>query len=203
MGRSSKQEKDVQTKIDRDESTGIMKRTNEVNGWLQEFQNLEEKMKDIPNSQQVQSNQCLKGYFPKNCVSSYKLGKTIVKRLDEANSLLARARAGNFQIALREPPKPIDEMPSSETTGLDLMVDRVWNSLEDDNAGVIGLYGMGGVGKTTLMKRIHNELGKREHSFDLVLWVVVSRDCYINKIMNDMSNKLMKVFGIQVLKTKE
>ncbi|XP_058730908.1 probable disease resistance protein At5g63020 isoform X2 [Vicia villosa] len=181
--------KDVQTEIDSAERTGVMKRTNEVIGWLQEFQKLEEKMKDIPNSQEVQSNQCLNGYFPKNCVSSYKLGKTIVKRIDEANGLLARARAGNLQITLKQLPKSI-EMPSSETIGLDLMVHKVWNSLDDDTVGVIGLYGMGGAGKTTLMKRIHNELQMRDHSFDLVLWVVVSRDCDINKLMNDISNKI-------------
>jgi len=33
-------EKDVQTEIDRAESTGVMKRTNAVNDWLQEFQKL-------------------------------------------------------------------------------------------------------------------------------------------------------------------
>ncbi|AES76484.2 NB-ARC domain disease resistance protein [Medicago truncatula] len=52
---------------------------------------------------------------------------------------------------------------------------------------------MAGVGKTTLMKRIHNELGKREHSFDLVLWAVVSKDCDINRlntIMTDISRRL-------------
>ncbi|CAK8577827.1 unnamed protein product [Lathyrus sativus] len=180
--------KDVQTEIDRAESTGVMKRSNEVIGWLHEFQNFEEKMKDIPNSQEVQSNQCLNGYLPKNGVSSYKLGKTIVKRLDDINGLLVRA--GNMQIALKQPPKPIDEMPSSETIGLDVMVQKVWNSLQDDTVAVIGLYGMGGAGKTTLMKRIHSELQTRDHSFDLVLWVVVSRDCDINKLMNDIGNKL-------------
>jgi len=35
-------EKDVQTEIDRAESTGVMKRTNEVIGWLQEFEKLQE-----------------------------------------------------------------------------------------------------------------------------------------------------------------
>ncbi|CAK8577829.1 unnamed protein product [Lathyrus sativus] len=180
--------KDVQTEIDRAESTGVMKRSNEVIGWLHEFQNFEEKMKDIPTSQEIQSNQCLNGYCAKNCVSSYKLGKIIVTRLNEVNGLLARA--GNLQIALKQPPKPIDEMPSSETIGLDVMVHKVWNSLKDDTIGVIGLYEMGGAGKTTLMKRIHNELGTRDHSFDLVLWVVVSRDCDINKLMNDIRNKL-------------
>jgi len=81
-------------------------------------------------------------------------------------------------------------MPCGETIGLDLMVDKVWHSLEDDNVGIIGLYGMGGAGKTTLMKRIQSEFGKREHSFDIVLWAVVSKDFDKNKIMTDISNRL-------------
>jgi t-SNARE complex subunit (syntaxin) len=35
-------ENDVLTEIDRDESTGLKKRTNEGIGWLQEFQKLQE-----------------------------------------------------------------------------------------------------------------------------------------------------------------
>jgi uncharacterized protein YlxW (UPF0749 family) len=35
-------EKDLRTEIDRAESTGVKKRTNEVIGWLQEFQKLQE-----------------------------------------------------------------------------------------------------------------------------------------------------------------
>ncbi|GAU20792.1 hypothetical protein TSUD_85110 [Trifolium subterraneum] len=145
-------------------------------------------MVDIPNSQEVQSNQCLSGYCPKNCVSSYKLGKKIVERLNVAKDMLSKA--GKILITIRQPPKPVDEMPCGETVGLDLMIQKVWNTLEDDNVGIIGLYGMGGVGKTTLLKRIHSELGKRKHSFDLVLWAVVSKDCDINKIMTDISNRL-------------
>jgi len=145
-------------------------------------------MKANQYHQEFQNNRCLNGYCPKNFVSSYKLGKEIVVRLNEVNSMLYEA--GNMQIVIVQPPKPVDEMPCGETIGLDLMVDKVWHSLEDDNVGIIGLYGMAGVGKTTLMKRIHSELGKRKHSFDLVLWAVVSKDCDINKIMYGISNRL-------------
>ncbi|RHN62531.1 putative P-loop containing nucleoside triphosphate hydrolase, leucine-rich repeat domain, L [Medicago truncatula] len=100
------------------------------------------------------------------------------------------SKAPNMQIAIEQPPKPVDEMPFGETIGLNLMFNKVWKSLEDNNVGIIGLYGMGGVGKTTLMKRIHSELGKMEHSFDIVLWAVVSKDCDINKIMTDIRNRL-------------
>ena len=40
------------------------------------------------------------------------------------------------------------------------------------------------------MKRIKSEFGKREHSFDIALWAVVSKDFDINKIMTDINNRL-------------
>ncbi|MCI93878.1 disease resistance protein, partial [Trifolium medium] len=64
-------------------------------------------------SQEVQSNHCLNGYCPKNCVSSYKLGKKVVERLNEATDMLSKA--GKIQIAIEQPPKPVDEMPCGET----------------------------------------------------------------------------------------
>ncbi|KEH26692.1 NBS-LRR type disease resistance protein [Medicago truncatula] len=145
-------------------------------------------MKANQYGQEFQNNRCLNGYCPKNFVSSYKLGKEIVERLNEVNAMLSKADKTQFTI--EQPPKPVDEMPCGETIGLDLMFNKVWKSLEDTNVGIIGLYGMGGVRKTTVMKRIHSELGKREHSFDIVLWAVVSKDCDINQIMTDISNRL-------------
>ncbi|KAK7362940.1 hypothetical protein VNO77_05065 [Canavalia gladiata] len=71
----------------------------------------------------------------------------------------------NVIIAQKLPPKLVDEMLLGETIGLDLMFNKFWSFLEDENVGIIGLYGMGGAGKTTLMKRIHNECGKRKHEF--------------------------------------
>ena len=137
-------------------------------------------------------NKYLCGCCPRNCVPRYKLGRKVSKMIPKVDELLSK-REGfdkNVEITYKPPFKPMDEMPFVETVGLELMVDNVWNSLEDKNVGIIGLYGMGGVGKTTLMKRIHHELGKRKHEFDLVLWVVVSKDDDISKVMNDIRNRL-------------
>ncbi|XP_027348369.1 probable disease resistance protein At5g63020 [Abrus precatorius] len=185
-------EKDVQIRIQSAENTREKRRTNEVNGWLQEVLNLQQEMLEINTvHQEISNNKCLSGCCPKNCVLSYKSGKRIVHMLKNVNELLTRREHfGSVDIAYKLPPKPVIEMPSVETVGLDLMLNQVWNSIEDENIGIIGLYGMGGAGKTTLMKRIHNEFGKRNLHFDVVLWVVVSRDCDINRIMNDIRNRL-------------
>ncbi|MED6132857.1 hypothetical protein PIB30_022770 [Stylosanthes scabra] len=100
------------------------------------------------------------------------------------------ASGRNVTVVSKLPPKSMEEMPPVETVGLDLMVDKVWKCLQDENVGIIGLFGMGGAGKTTLMKKVHNEFGKREHKFDLILWVVVSKDCNVDNIMNAIRSRL-------------
>ena len=69
----------------------------------------------------------------------------------------------------------MDEKPLEKTIGLDFMFAKIWKWLEDEKVGIIGLYGMGGVGKTTLLKRINNEFLKTKLGFDVVIWVVVSK----------------------------
>ncbi|MED6132853.1 hypothetical protein PIB30_022766 [Stylosanthes scabra] len=139
-------------------------------------------------SQEI-GNTCLSGCCPANCVSSYKLGKEIaVDMIPTVERLMTSAR--DLNIANKLPPKSIEEMPPVETVGLDLMVDKVWKCLQLENVGIIGLFGMGGAGKTTLMTRVHNEFRKREHKFDLILWVVVSKDCNISNLMDMIGSRL-------------
>ncbi|KAI3960548.1 hypothetical protein MKW98_011595, partial [Papaver atlanticum] len=48
---------------------------------------------------------------------------------------------------------------------------------------------MGGVGKTTLLQKINNEFAERKQ-FDLVIFVVVSKDLNIKSIQNQIGEKL-------------
>ncbi|XP_057416277.1 probable disease resistance protein At5g63020 [Lotus japonicus] len=183
---------DINIRIQTAEYTGEMQRKNEVEGWLQDVGNLQKDIKDVLDSQEIRENKCLRGYCSKNCVFSYKVGKKIVKNMiPNADELLYKGKHfGSIDIANKLPPKPVNEMQNVETVGLDLILNEVWNSIGDENINIIGLYGMAGVGKTTLLRRIHNEFGKRKHDFTLVLWVVVSKDCDTNRIMNDIRNRI-------------
>ena len=44
---------------------------------------------------------------------------------------------------------------------------------EDPHARIIGVYGMPGFGKTTLLQNVYNTLKVRAHVFDVVIWVTV------------------------------
>ncbi|XP_028766517.1 probable disease resistance protein At1g15890 [Neltuma alba] len=52
----------------------------------------------------------------------------------------------------------------------------------------IGVWGMGGEGKTTIMSEIHNCLVKGNSLYNCIIWVVASND--LNKVQQDIAVKL-------------
>ncbi|CAL9010473.1 unnamed protein product [Prunus brigantina] len=55
---------------------------------------------------------------------------------------------------------------------------------------MIGLYGMGGVGKTTLLTQIHNNFNRTRNDFNLVIWIVVSKSHKIEVIQDKIGEKI-------------
>ncbi|KAI9085211.1 hypothetical protein K1719_032844 [Acacia pycnantha] len=186
--------KDAEAQIKESENNPEMKISHQLNGWLQRVEGIQQELKDIDaqGAQEIQ-NKCPSKCCPKTCMSSYKLGKNVAKMLKGVDELATEGTifSRDFLVAHKVPAKAI-EMPPDETVGLDLMFDKVWNSIEAENIGVIGLYGMGGVGKTTLLKKINNELGKGRLDFDVVMWVVISKEPNLDSIM-DSIRRLIKI----------
>ncbi|XP_006300767.2 probable disease resistance protein At1g61300 isoform X1 [Capsella rubella] len=84
----------------------------------------------------------------------------------------------------------VEEMPSYPTVGQEEMLKKAWNRLMEDGVGIMGLHGMGGVGKTTLFKKIHNKLSEFSGRFDVVIWIVVSQGAQKSKIQDDIAEIL-------------
>lgn len=77
------------------------------------------------------------------------------------------------------------------------IVENILGYLNDDSIRSIGLWGMAGVGKTTIMEILSDEVEKRG-MFDIVIWVTVSKEGGVDKIQRAIVNKMkLNVDGIK------
>ncbi|KAL5756335.1 hypothetical protein ACOSQ2_021081 [Xanthoceras sorbifolium] len=181
--------KDVETKADVAEQQQYSARTNQVKGWLLSVQLKLKEVDDILQKGEEEIQQkCLGSCCPRHCCTSYRLGKQVIKKIDAVKELINK---GHFDVVADKVLRPmIDEMPMEKTVGMESMFDEVWKCVEDQSVGIIGLYGMGGVGKTTLLKKLNNEFLKTRHNYDVVIWVLVSKEVKLEKIQETIRNKL-------------
>ncbi|XP_058075732.1 probable disease resistance protein At4g27220 [Magnolia sinica] len=63
------------------------------------------------------------------------------------------------------------------------------SALRDENTKIIGVWGMGGVGKTTLVKNVNNKL-QGTQQFNKVIMVIVSEDVDTKRIQGDIAKRL-------------
>ncbi|KAI3941742.1 hypothetical protein MKW92_021599 [Papaver armeniacum] len=184
---------DVIRRVEMAESNPVepAKRTNVVSDWIQRVQALETEVQRI-----LDDNDAIKNdggcYFccwgRKKCPSAYKLGKLVMEKINAVQNLLE----GDFQdVTYRCQPDPVQQIPTVEVMGMDSKFNEVLELLvkEGNDVGIVGLYGMGGVGKTTLLQKVNNEFAERKQ-FDLVIFVVVSKDLNIKSIQNQIGEKL-------------
>ncbi|KAK9229308.1 hypothetical protein WN944_022270 [Citrus x changshan-huyou] len=179
---------DVMRRVVVAEQHYMMKRKAQVQGWLSGVEAVEAEVGEL---QEVKSQEieklCLGGYCSKSCKSSYKFGKEVARKLQAVISLKGE---GDFKdVAETVPEDPVDEMPLERTiVGQQATFQKVLNCLAEN--AIIGLYGSGGVGKTTLLKQINNNFCYGGHNFDIVIWVVVSKELKLERIQEDIGKKI-------------
>ena len=110
--------KDVMVRVEHEEKLKQSRRTHEVDGWLQAEQLMQVQVEEIlQNGDQEIRNKCLESCCPKNCRSSYRLGKIVTKKIKAVAELKGK---GHFDVVAHILPcPPVDESPMAKTVGLD------------------------------------------------------------------------------------
>ncbi|PPD70138.1 hypothetical protein GOBAR_DD32982 [Gossypium barbadense] len=78
--------------------------------------------------------------------------------------------------------------------GTKVCMEEIWKCLMDDEVGKIGVWGMGGVGKTSIMKLINNQLLQEREKFDIVIWITASKEMSIAKLQKAIASQIKVTF---------
>ncbi|KAJ0075712.1 hypothetical protein Patl1_34098 [Pistacia atlantica] len=184
--------KDVRSMVELAEQQ-YRKRTNQVEGWLErERRKLEEVQNILEKGEQEIQRKCLGSCCPRNCHSSYKLGKEVIKETEAVKDLINKGKEFKSldEVSEKLPPPPVDEISVKKTVGMESILNEVWSCLDDHEVSVNGIYGKGGVGKTTLLQKLNNKFINERRDFDVVIWVTVSKEVNLDGIQEVIRYKL-------------
>ena len=126
---------DVKAGVERAEQQQ-MKRRKEVGGCIREVEDMEKEVNEIlrRGDQEIQKR-CL-GCCPRNCWSSYRIGKAVSEKLVAASGQISK---GHFDVVADMLPRPpVDELPMEEIVGSELTYDRICRCLKDPQVGIVG-----------------------------------------------------------------
>ena len=88
-------------------------------------------------------------------------------------------------IGILMPPSTLVGESTAQRTKMEIIA-----CLLDNEVGKIGVYGMGGIGKTTVIKEVNNFLFNESNRFESVIWVTVSKEFDLIKLQNDIASRL-------------
>ncbi|XXG44965.1 hypothetical protein AAC387_Pa02g0180 [Persea americana] len=145
--------------------------------WLEDVKQAELVLKSI----QEDHTQC------NNANSRMKLGKrvgNVIEEISNLNNKRPKLKGKEFSNApLERVEQQIVEINSS--TDSEPILHRIMGLLEDVGIRKIGIWGMGGIGKTRTLKLLNNRL-EESHMFDIIIWVTVSGEGSRRKVQNDI-----------------
>ncbi|KAI4296637.1 hypothetical protein L6164_036581 [Bauhinia variegata] len=124
--------------------------------------------------------------------SRIKIGKLLEEKIREVMELLERGQFSDNSLAESLPKRghalPTIRLMKHGTTIESLT--KVWELLWDDRVRKLGVYGMGGVGKTTIMKVINNRLLQLGRHFDCVIWITVPKEINLENLQRRIAEKV-------------
>ena len=137
------------------------------------------------------NKRCLWGCFP-DWISRYRLSKRAVKDKVTIGELQDQGKFERVSLQVRKPLE-IESMISTgdfeafEST--QQAMNEVMRALRDDKVNIIGVYGMAGVGKTTMVEQVSVQ-ARRDGLFNHVVKAVVSQNINLKMIQGQIADML-------------
>ncbi|KAK3200140.1 hypothetical protein Dsin_023555 [Dipteronia sinensis] len=183
--------RDVERRVYFAEKQPSMRRFERVGGWLKRVEALENEMNILKTSGAKEvANLCLGGLCYKDLFnSSYESGEKVVKMLARVAAL---KEEGEFESVAAEAIQDdlVCETPcETSILGSESTFVQLCKSIEEDQVGTVGLYGMAVVGKSGLLRKLNNKLGKAQGD-SVVIWVSVDRCLNLEDIQTEIAKSI-------------
>ncbi|XP_044473524.1 disease resistance protein At4g27190-like [Mangifera indica] len=162
----------------------------DVQNWISEVGKVNEEAEKFLDDEGNANKMCFRGW----CINlrlCYRFSKQAKKKTAVITQL---QEDGKFQTVSQPAPPPADIIsPTVGFSGIfksrESIKNEIVEALKDDKVSIIGICGMGGVGKTTLVKQV-GILAKEQKLFDSIVMVVVSQTPNIMNIQAEIAERL-------------
>ncbi|XXG53089.1 hypothetical protein AAC387_Pa03g1247 [Persea americana] len=155
--------------------------TSESKLWLEDVKKLEAEVQSIKDEHMRCSNVFLRPTLGK------RVGD-VIEEITNLNNKRPKLEGNKFSNA------PLEKV-ETQTVEINSLTDseprlhEILGLIEDVAIRKIGIWGMGGIGKTRTLKLLNNWLVE-SHMFDIVIWVTVSGEGSRRKVQNDIAERL-------------
>lgn len=83
-----------------------------------------------------------------------------------------------------------EEMPSAPVVGMDALLEELHASVRGGDVGVVGIYGMAGVGKTALLNKFNNEFLINSQDLNVAIYIEVGKEFNLDDIQKIIGDRL-------------
>ncbi|XVF41842.1 hypothetical protein PTKIN_Ptkin01aG0313200 [Pterospermum kingtungense] len=162
----------------------------DVNNWLTKVdEKINAEAKQVRELQAKAENKCFIGLCP-NFKSRYQLSKKAAEETNIVDELLQQGRFD--KVSYRGDPQALELAFPTNFEAFDsrkLVFKEILEAIRDPSINIIGVYGMAGVGKTTLIYEVIRQV-KVDKSFDSVVMAAVTNNPDIREIQDRVADML-------------
>ncbi|KAH7854906.1 hypothetical protein Vadar_018938 [Vaccinium darrowii] len=162
----------------------------EVKNWQTKVDELKEDVVRLMGQSTARENmRCITCSCP-NIRWRYKLSKQAEENIVKANKLTNT----RFEEISRPKPRPPEFESLSDNNYVNFdsrasILKYLTDALKDSNVNMIGVYGLGGVGKTTLVKEVGDQM-RQDGTFKQVAIAAVSKDLNVKEVQSKLAESL-------------
>ncbi|PRQ36868.1 putative P-loop containing nucleoside triphosphate hydrolase, leucine-rich repeat domain, L [Rosa chinensis] len=144
----------------------------DVHKWLSKVETITGEANDFLKAEHQAKIKCLHGFCP-NLKHRHQLSRKSTKLVQEVVELFGKKDFAN--IAYDVSPEEVCVISTKDYEAFDSrtsVVKKIMDELRNSDTDIIGVYGIGGVGKTTLVKEVYRQAIKDKKLFDDVVIIV-------------------------------